>query len=114
MRVVGPEQVEKVVGQLDLTILLAFALDDPDDHLIAVDIANLESALFLTFRPGAEPVRPILESAWGERDPLRYTIHRPTLFTQIGDRFLVSVGCALQRSLLTHCSSLLISAVVLP
>lgn len=37
----GPKQAEQILRQFDLMVFLAFALNHPDDHLVAVDIPDL-------------------------------------------------------------------------
>ncbi len=42
----GSQQAKQSLRQLDLAILLALTLNNPDDHLLAVDIADLEPGHF--------------------------------------------------------------------
>ena len=49
----GPEQAKQILGKFDLAILLALALNNPDDHLLAVDIADLEPGHFASTHAGA-------------------------------------------------------------
>ena len=38
----GPQQIEQVRREHDVTVLAAFALLDADDHALAVDVGNFE------------------------------------------------------------------------
>src|SRR6266436_4473650 len=51
----GAQQRKKMLGEHDIAVLAALALLDPDHHAGAVDVGDLDAALYL--RPGAASSR---------------------------------------------------------